>query len=136
MQTLVPDVEPMSLHDQVVRLIGQRWTNSVRCSLETHSGSATTGWPRSTRSAPDLVGWAQNTGRNTPLWIAAVETEDTITEEKACNQWQNFSAMRVPFILIVPRGYKTLARFYATRTGVSIASIYEYTLSENELELT
>lgn len=136
MQTLVPDVETLSLHDQVVRLLGQRWTNSVRCSLETNPGSETTGWPRSTRSVPDLVGWAQNTGCDTPLWIAEVETEDTITEEKAWNQWQDFSAMRVPLILIVPRGYKALARFYATRTGVSIASIYEYALSENELELT
>jgi hypothetical protein len=135
-QILGPDVETLSLHDQVVHLIGQRWTNSVRCNIDTTPGSETTGWPRSTRSAPDIVGWAQNTRRNTPLWIAEVETEDTIIEEKARDQWQDFSAMGVPLILIVPRGYKALARFYAMRTDVSIAGIYEYALSENELELT
>jgi len=135
-QTIVDDVETLSLHDRVVRLIGQRWTNSVSCSLETTPGSVTNGWASSARSAPDIVGWAQNTGRNTPLWIAEVETEDTITEEKARNRWQDFSAMGVPLILIVPRGYKALAQFFAARVGVSIAGIYEYALSENELELT
>lgn len=131
MQTIVHDVETLPLHDRVVHLIGQRWTNSVRCN-----GSETNGWSRSTRNTPDIVGWAKNAGRNTPLWIAEVETEDTITEEKARDRWQDFSARGVPLILIVPKGYKALARFYAMRTGVNIASIYEYALSENELELT
>lgn len=94
------------------------------------------GWSWSTRSAPDIVGWAQNAGRNFPLWIAEVETEDTVTEEKARSQWQDFSAMGVPLILIVPRGYKALAQFFAARVGVSVAGIYEYALSKNELELT
>ena len=136
MRTIVHDVETLSLHDQVVRLIGRRWTNSVSCNLETNQGFVTNGWASSARSAPDIVGWAPYSGRNTPLWIAEVETEDTITEEKARNRWQDFSAMGVPLILIVPRGYKALARFYAMRTDVSIAGIYEYALSENELELT
>ncbi len=135
MQTIVPDAETLSPHDQVIHLIGQRWTNSVSCSLETNPGSETNDWPRSTKSAPDIVGWAPYSGRNTPLWIAEVETEDTITEEKARNRWQDFSAMGIPLILIVPRGYKALARFYAMRAGVSIAGIYEYTVSKNELEL-
>ena len=126
----------LSLHDQIVRLIGQRWTKSVRCNLETQPGSETNGWPRSTKNGPDIVAWVPNTRRNTPLWIAKVETEDTIIEEKAFKRWQDFSVMGVPLILIVPRGYKALAQFYATRTGVSIASIYEYVLRENELELT
>lgn len=44
--------------------------------------------------------------------------------------------MGVPLILIVPRGYKALAQFFAARVGVSVAGIYEYALSKNELELT
>jgi len=135
-QTRVHDVEALSLHDRIVRLIGQRWTNSVSCHLETNPGSETNGWPRSTRNAPDIVGWVQNTGRTALLWIAEVETEDTIIEEKARNRWQNFSVMGVPLILIVPSGYKPLAHFFATRTGVSIADIYEYALRENDLDLT
>ena len=135
MQIIVPDVETLSLHDQVVRLIGKRWSNSVSCSLETNPGSEMTGWPRSTKSAPDLVGWAPYSGRNTPLWIAEVETEDTITEEKARNRWQDISALGVPLLLIVPRGHKALAQFYASLVGVSITGIYEYAISKNELEL-
>jgi len=126
----------LSLHDQIVHLIGQRWTNSVGCNLETNPGSETKGWPRSTRNGPDIVAWVPNTGRNTPLWIAKVETEDTIVEEKACSRWQDFSVMGAPFILIVPRGYKALAHFFATRIGVCVADIYEYALSGNKVELT
>jgi hypothetical protein len=65
-----------------------------------------------------------------------VETEDTIIEEKALTRWQDFSVMGAPFILIVPRGYKALAHFFATRIGVCVADVYEYALSENKLELT
>ena len=126
----------MSLHDQIVHLIGQRWTNSVGCNLETNPGSETMGWPRSTRNGPDIVAWVPNTGRNTPLWIAKVETEDTIVEEKALKRWQDFSVMGAPFILIVPRGYKALVHFFATRIGVCVADVYEYALSENKLDLT
>ena len=136
MQTRVHDVEALSFHDRIVRLIGQRWTNSVSCHLETNPGSETNGWLRSTRNAPDIVGWVQNTGRTALLWIAEVETEDTIIEEKARSRWQNFSVMGVPFILIVPRGYKALAHFFATRIGVCVADIYEYALSGNKVELT
>jgi len=135
-QMIVHDVETLSLHDQVVRLIGQRWTNSVNCSLETTPGSLTNGWASSAKSAPDIVGWVPYSGRNTPLWIAEVETEDTITEEEARKRWQDFSALGAPLILFVPKGYKALARFYAMRAGASIASIFEYALSTNGLELT
>jgi len=134
-QMIVHDVETLSLHDQVVSLIGRRWTNSVSCNLETNPGAETNGWAGSAKSAPDIVGWAPYSGRNTPLWIAEVETEDTITEEKARSRWQDFSAMGIPLILIVPRGCKALARFCATRAEVTIAGIYEYALSTNGLEL-
>ena len=132
----VPDSETLALRNQIVRLIGQRWANSISCNLEPNPRSETNGWPRSTRSGPDIVGWAQNTGRHTPLWIAKVETEDTIIEEKALKRWQDFSVMGAPFILIVPRGYKALAHFFATRIGVCVADVYEYALNENKLELT
>ena len=88
------------------------------------------------KAPPTSLGGCPTVDATPPLWIAEVETEDTITEEEARKRWQDFSALGAPLILFVPKGYKALARFYAMRTGASIASIFEYALSTKELELT
>jgi len=52
------------------------------------------------------------------LWVAEVETEDTITLDKARTRWRQYAALDVPLFLIVPVGYRDLASLVAQHEGV------------------
>ena len=47
------------------------------------------------------------------LWVAEVETEDTITLHKAPTRWRQYAALDVSLFLIVPVGYRDLASLVA-----------------------
>src|SRR5579884_2201677 len=79
------------IHDLVVRSVPQLWQSHVKCSIAINPGSEQNMWAGMPDLYPDVVGWVWRNGRRELLWIAAVETEDTITLAKARSQWKRYA---------------------------------------------
>lgn len=128
-------VGKQSLHDLVVRSVPELWRPYVKCDIAINSGSEQNMWAGTPGFCPDVIGWSQQNGRRQLLWIAAVETDDTITLAKARSQWKRYAALDVPFYLIVPIGFRDLAAMVAVREGVKVNRIYKYSVSGQKVQL-
>jgi hypothetical protein len=122
-------------HDEIVNLVAQRWANTMHCQVTVNT-SKKNAWKTADRKYPDLVGWQLNTERNTVEWIAEVETEESFSELDAHGRWQDYMALGLQFYLFVPKGYGATAQFFASRAGVHINRIFEYTFVNEKFQLS
>jgi hypothetical protein len=129
-------VKPRSFHDHIVNLVVRHWAKTMGCNVAVNTVWKTGEQAGSTSGCPDLMGWKAGLSHNTVEWIAEVETEESFSELDAHGRWQDYTALRLPFYLFVPKGYGTTARSFATRAGVRVNRIYEYELLlRNEFQL-
>ena len=124
-----PELQPV--HDEVVRLVAQRWSRLIRSKITITTGLRESHWEEFEEQAPDLVGWKLGPNGRVIEWIAEVETEQTLPAPETRRRWHELAIPGVPFHLFVPKGERTLAELYAVMAGVPVTSIYEYEL-ENE----
>jgi hypothetical protein len=121
------------IHDFVIRSIPQLWENGGNQCVEINPGSEKNRSAESQDLYPDVIGFAGRHSNMRALWVAEVETEDTITPLKARTQWRQCAALGVPFYLIVPVGFRDLAGLIAEHEGVPVAGIYNYWFDNREL---
>lgn len=135
MPVTVRDFGKQAIHDHVVRLVAQRWADPPRMHLDVNPGMEEHIWLEAARTCPDLVGWRRSGREKTPVMIAAVETEETVNEIEARDQWRVYGKLGVPFFLIVPQGYGAEAQRLASQVGVAPRSVYEYAFIDRTLLL-
>ncbi len=117
-----------SMHDRVVAIAAQQWSDPARHAITTNPGGQKTLSVGSEKLYPDIIGWKRDLGREVALWIAEVETTDSIASEDAWNQWKKYSNLKIPFYLIVPKGYLRYAKTLTTMANIYVSGIYEYQL--------
>ena len=116
----------VTIHDQVVSLVAQRWAKAFHCKVTIH-----TGLKQNPRADPqqqcDIVGWQVSSAGNTMEWMAEVETDDSVRDVATVSEWKETVVRGIPFYLLVPRGLKESAQKLAEDASVPISGIYEYT---------
>lgn len=136
MSTITRNFGKQSVHDLVISLVAQRWTNPLKYNITTNPGSEKNRWVGSDKNYPDVICWVKEFNRQRAQWIAEVETEESVTQAKARGQWRDYAAIGVPFYLIVPKGYRMSAQVYAVMAGVRVAGIYEFAFINRGFQLT
>ena len=115
-----------TVHDQVVRLVAQRWAKAFVCKATIRTSVEENPWGESDQMC-DIVGWYVNSGGNTMEWMAEVETEDSLTKPQVVDRWRRAITRGIPFYLLVPRGMKDMASKLAQERSTLVSYIYEYT---------
>jgi hypothetical protein len=92
-----------TVHDQVVRLIAQRWAKAFVCKVTVKTSLEENPWADLNQSC-DIVGWYVSSGGNTMEWMAEVETEDSLMNLQVVDKWKKVMSRGIPFYLLVPRG--------------------------------
>jgi len=110
----------VTIHDQVVSLVAQRWAKAFQTGLEQ------TPWA-DLQEPCDIVGWQVGSAGNTMEWMAEVETDESIRSTQTVSGWKKLSMQGVPFYLFVPRGSKESVQKLAGDARVPLSGIYEYT---------
>jgi len=123
------------VHDLVIRSIPTLWEKNGQQFVEINAGSDRNVCAALPDVYPDVIGFAHQNGPTQLLWVAEVETEDTITLHKARTRWQQYAALDVPLFLIVPVGYRDLASLVAQHEVVPVAGIYTYWFDKDELRV-
>jgi len=116
----------VTVHDQVVSLVAQRWAKAFHCKVTIQTGLEQTPWADPQQPC-DIVGWQVGSAGNTMEWMAEVETDESIRAAQAVSGWKKASMQGVPFYLFVPRGIKESAQKLAGDASVQLSGIYEYT---------
>lgn len=124
-------LELQPVHEEVVRLVAQRWSRLVRSKITITTGLRESHWEEFEGQAPDLVGWKLGPNGRVIEWIAEVETEQTLPASETRRRWRELAIPGIPFHLFVPKGARTLAELYAVMAGAPVTGIHEYAL-ENE----
>jgi len=116
----------VTVHDQVVSLVAQRWAKAFHCKVTIHTGLAQNLWADPQQQC-DIVGWQVSSAGNRMEWMAEVETDDSIRDVATVSEWRETVVRGVPFYLLVPRGLKESAQKLAGDASVPVSGIYEYT---------
>jgi hypothetical protein len=116
----------VTVHDQVVSLVAQRWAKAFHCKVTIH-----TNLEEDPSAVPhqlcDVVGWHVGSSGNTMEWMAEVETVDSIKDVATVSKWREAVVRGIPFYLFVPRGLKESAEKLARGAFIPVSGIYEYT---------
>jgi hypothetical protein len=120
----------VTVHDQVVSLVAQRWAKAIRCKVTIHTSLDQNPWADPQQQC-DIVGWHVSSCGNTIEWMAEVETEDSIMDAETVSEWKKAVVRGIPFYLFVPRGFKESALKMAEDASVSFSGVYEYTFANN-----
>jgi len=126
MTTLLRERGIVTVHDQVVSLVAQRWAKAFRCKVTIHTSLEQNPWADPEQPC-DIVGWHVGSGGNTTEWMAEIETDDSILAVQTMMKWKKAIVSGTPFYLLVPRGLKEFAQEMANDASVSVSGIYEYT---------
>ena len=126
MRTELHEHKVVTVHDQVVSLIAQRWAKALRCKVTIQIGLEQTSWA-DRQQLCDIVGWQVGSAGHTIEWMAEVETAESIRGAQTVSEWKKAMVQGIPFYLFVPRGNKESAQKLAGDAGVSVSGIYEYT---------
>ena len=126
MSTVIRDQGIVTVHDQVVSLVAQRWAKAFRCKVTIHTGLEQNPWAYPQQQC-DIVGWQVSSAGNTMEWMAEVETADSIRDVKTVSEWKQAVVRGIPFYLLVPRGLRESAQKLAGDASVPVSGIYEYT---------
>lgn len=135
MSTLTPGISTSVLHEQALNLIAQRWVRTGHCKVAIRPAGDAEGWPQFRQVSPDLVGWQYSDGRQRLEWIAEVETKESLGGDNPDSRWRTEATLGLPFFLFVPRGCRGEAQQLATRAGVKLNGIYEYSFVNNMFQL-
>jgi hypothetical protein len=117
----------VTVHDQVVSLVAQRWAKAFHCKVTIRTGLEQNPWADPQQQC-DIVGWRVSSSGNTMEWMAEVETDDSIRDVTSVSEWKEAVVRGIPFYLLVPRGLKQSAQNLAEKGSVPVSGIYEYTL--------
>jgi len=126
MSTVLRDQGIVTVHDQVVSWVAQRWAKAFHCKVTIHTSLEENTWADPQQQC-DIVGWQVSSAGNTMQWMAEVETEDSIKGVETVSEWKETVVPGVPFYLLVPRGLKESAQKLAVVASVAVSGIYEYT---------
>jgi len=116
----------VTVHDQVVSLVAQRWAKAFRCKVTIHTSLEQNPWAVPQQQC-DIVGWHVSSVGNTMEWMAEVETDESIRDAGTVSGWKKAVVRGIPFYLFVPRGFKESVQKLAGDTAVPVSGIYEYT---------
>ena len=116
----------VTIHDQVVSLVAQRWAKAFHCKVTIHTGLKQTSCADPQQQC-DIVGWQVSSVGNTMEWMAEVETHDSIMAVATVSEWKKAVVRGIPFYLFVPHGLKESAQKLVEDAPVSVSGIYEYT---------
>ncbi len=126
MSTVLREQGIVTIHDQVVSLVAQRWAKAFHCKVTIRTGLEQNPWADPQQQC-DIVGWRVSSSGNTMEWMAEVETDDSIRGIVTVSEWKEAVVRGIPFYLLVPRGLKESAKNLAGAAAVPVSGIYEYT---------
>jgi hypothetical protein len=126
MDTVLREQGIVTVHDQVVSLVAQRWAKAFRCKVTIHTGLEQKPWA-DPRQQCDIVGWQVSSAGITMEWMAEVETDDSIRDVTTVSAWKEAVVRGIPLYLFVPRGLKNSAQKLVGDASVPVSGIYEYT---------
>ena len=115
-----------TVHDQVVRLVAQRWAKAFVCKVTIKTGLEQDPWAEVNQLC-DIVGWYVSSGGNTMEWMAEVETEDSLGDTQVVDKWKRTITRGIPFYLLVPRGLKEVAFKLIQEQAITVSCVYEFT---------
>ena len=116
----------VTIHDQVVSLVAQRWAKAFHFRVTIHTGLEQNPWADPQQQC-DIVGWQVSSPGNTMEWMAEEETDDSIRDVATVSEWKKAVVRGIPFYLFVPHGLKESAQKLVEDASVSVSGIYEYT---------
>lgn len=134
MSTLLRERGIVTVHDQVVSLVAQRWAKAFRCKVTIHTSLEQNPWADPQQQC-DIVGWHVSSSGNTMEWMAEVETDESIRNAETVSGWKKAVVRGVPFYLLVPRGLKESAQKLAGEAAVPVSGIYEYTFINDQCQV-
>ena len=124
----------VTVHDQVVSLVAQRWAKAFHCKVTIHTGLEQNPWADPQQQC-DIVGWQVSSAGNTMEWMAEVETDDSIRDVATGSAWKEAVVGGIPLYLFVPRGLKESAQKLAGDASVPVSGIYEYTFVNGQCQV-
>jgi hypothetical protein len=134
MSTLLREQGIVTVHDQVVSLVAQRWAKAFRCKVTIHTSLEQNHWA-SFQQQCDIVGWHVSSAGSTMEWMAEVETDESIRNTEIVSGWMKMVVRGVPFYLLVPRGLKESAQKLVGEAAVPVSGIYEYTFINDQCQV-
>ena len=134
MSTLLREQRIVTVHDQVVSLVAQRWAKAFRCKVTIHTSLELNPWADPQQQC-DIVGWHVSSAGNTMEWMAEVETDESIRDAETVSGWKKTVVRGVPFYLLVPHGLKESAQKLAGEAAVPVSGIYEYTFISDQCQV-
>jgi hypothetical protein len=134
MDTVLREQGIVTVHDQVVSLVAQRWAKAFHCKVTIHTGLEQNPWADPQQQC-DIVGWQVSSAGNTMEWMAEVETDDSIRDVATVSAWKVAIVHGIPLYLFVPRGLKESAQKLAGDASVPVSGIYEYTFVNGQCQV-
>src|SRR5262245_10723915 len=126
MSTVLREQGIVTIHDQVVSLVAQRWAKAFNCKVTIHTDLEQNPWAEPEQQC-DIIGWRVSPSGNIVEWMAEVETDESIKDVGTVPAWKETVVRGVSFYLFVPRGLKESAQKLAADASVPLSGIYEYT---------
>ncbi|HYR60044.1 MAG TPA: hypothetical protein VEM37_01690 [Nitrospiraceae bacterium] len=134
MDTVLREQGIVTVHDQVVSLVAQRWAKAFHCKVTIHTGLEQNPWADPQQHC-DIVGWQVSSAGNTMEWMAEVETDDSIGDVATVSAWKEAVVREIPLYLFVPRGLKESVQKLAGDAAVPVSGIYEYTFVNGQCQV-
>lgn len=134
MSTVLREQGIVTVHDQVVSLVAQRWAKAFHCKVTIHTGLEQNLWA-DPQQLCDIIGWQVSSTGNTMEWMAEVETDDSIRDVATVSAWKEAVMRGIPLYLFVPRGLKESAQKLAGDASVPVSGIYEYTFVNGQCQV-
>lgn len=128
--------EAQTKHDRVIALLVQKWSDPGKYNITTNPGSEKNRWVGSDANYPDIVAWRRVGSQDTCVWFAEVETEDSVSESHAKDQWAKYDSLPGPFYLVVPAGLGATARQIARRAALTIDAFFEWDFVASSFTVT
>lgn len=123
MDTVLREQGIVTVHDQVVSPVAQRWAKAFHCKVTIHTDLEQNPWADPQQQC-DIVGWQVSSAGNTMEWMAEVETDDSIRDVATGSAWKEAVVGGIPLYLFVPRGLKESAQKLA---GTPLSPLAVYT---------
>jgi hypothetical protein len=134
MSTVLREQGIVTVHDQVVSLVAQRWAKAFHCKVTIHTDLEENPWADPEQPC-DIVGWKVRSVGNTMEWMAEVETNESIRDATTVSKWKQAVVQGIPFYLLVPRGLKESVQKLTGDAFVPVNGIYEYMFVNGQCQL-
>jgi len=101
MSTVLREQGIVTVHDQVVSLVAQRWAKAFHCKVTIHTSLEQNPWADPQQQC-DIVGWQVSSAGNTMEWMAEVETDESIRDAETVSGWKKAVVRGIPWRFQVP----------------------------------